>query len=90
LLLKVDDLADMELAVAMLAHYAADPTAGMPGNVPAGSRRPAGEAPGSEVSLDEIVDHRLVEFYLRQRPFEPGVLLLKLAETLASSALLPP
>jgi hypothetical protein len=52
----------------------------MPVNVPAGARPYAGDAPGSEVSLSEILEHRLVELCFCRKPFEPSVLLLQLGE----------
>jgi len=56
---------------------------------------PAGDAPGSEVSIGEILEHRLVELCFRQKPSEPGVLFLKLAKPfglfcLHSAVELPP
>ncbi len=55
-------------------------SAGMAGNDPAGPQWPAGEDPGSEVSLGRIIEHRLVERCFCQMPVEPPVLLLHLGE----------
>ncbi len=52
----------------------------MPGNAPAGQQRPAVDAPGSEVSLGEILEHRLLQLGFCQKLFQPGVLLLQLSQ----------
>ena len=67
----------------------------MPGNAPAGPRRLCGGVPGSEVSLGEILEHRLLQLRFCQKLFEPGVLLLQLGQPpgllgLHTPVLLPP
>jgi hypothetical protein len=67
----------------------------MPGNAPAGQQRPAGDAPGSEVSLGEILEHRLLQLGFCQKLFQPGVLLLQRSQPLGllrlhPAVLLPP
>ena len=51
--------------------------------------------PGSEVSLSEILEHRLFQLGLRQKLLEPGVLLVQLSQPpdflcLHPAVLLPP
>jgi hypothetical protein len=47
-----------------------------PGNTPAGSQRLWGDAPGSEVSLGKILEHRVLQVGFCQQLHEPGILLL--------------
>ena len=39
------------------------------------------DVPGSEVSLGKVLEHRLLQLRLRQKLFEPGVLLLQLGQS---------
>jgi len=52
----------------------------MPGNAPAGPRRPCGDVPGSEVSLGKVLEHGFFQLCLRQKLFEPRVLLFQLSQ----------
>jgi len=67
----------------------------MPGNAPAGPKRPCACVPGAEVSLGEILEHGLLQLGLCQKLFKPGVLLLQLGQPpgllgLHPAVLLPP
>jgi len=75
----------------------------MPGNAPAGPKRPCACVPGSEISLGEIpllrrslrLEHGLLQLGLCQKLFQPGVLLLQLGQPpgllgLHPAVLLPP
>jgi len=61
----------------------------MPGNAPAGPRRPCGDAPGSEVSRrtarcasrrNKVFEHGFLQLRFCEKLFEPGVFLLQLGQ----------
>src|SRR5207244_5534311 len=53
-----------------------------PRNAPASGTPPAGDAPGLEVSLSQLLEHRLFELGFGQQLLQPGVLALEFLETL--------
>jgi len=57
-------------------------TAQKPGTGCAGPQQPCGAAPGSEVSLSQLLGHRLLQLGFCQKLFEAGVLLLQLVQPL--------
>ena len=61
----------------------------MPGSPPARQRQPCGDAPGLEVSRraarcasrrNKVLEHGFLQLGLRQRLFEPGVLLFQMSQ----------
>src|SRR5215211_6006811 len=62
---------------------------GTPRSGPAGAPRPCGAAPGSEVSLGQLLEHVDVQRLVGDQPLEPGVLGLQLLEPLGRTGLHP-
>ena len=58
------------------------PGAGRPRSGPAGARRPCGGAPGSEVSLGQLLEQVDLQRLVGHQPLEPGVLGLQLLQPL--------
>src|SRR4029453_11584368 len=61
----------------------------IPRSAPAGPPRPCGAAPGSEVSLGQLLEHVDVQRLVGHQPLEPGVLGLQLPQPLGLTRLHP-